>query len=276
MAFWGLHATIAAAFMFAPPAVSPGAGSSVAGTLASISATPTGTSLTLSTASGSTVVAVPAGAVIREREVGAAWSAASLRDLKIGEPVTVVSDASGRVVEVDAEYALVDTRAVATQDGYVVGTDGVAHRLVAAAASIGSVPFGAYLELRTDPRSGDAFDAEVSLHPFVQAAAQVAVTFAVRVPVNTPPDATIYLATNAQNWTANAVRLSPQPGNVWTATVPFAAGTVLQYKYTRGSWATGERDASGGDIPNRSLAVERSGASQSVHDVVARWADLPS
>ena len=271
-----LHATFAFALLFATATPYP-EGVSPSGTLTSIAVTASGAVLTLATAAGSRVATIPISAVVRERAVGGEWTKASLRDLKIDEPVTIVADASGRFVEVDAEYALVDTRAVVMQDGYIVGTDGVAHKLVAAAADVASVPFGAYVELRTDPRSGDAFDAAISMHPFAQAAAaQVAVTFEVRVPVNTPADSTVYVATNAQNWTANAVRLSPEPGNIWTATVMLAGGTVLQYKYTRGSWATGERDASGNDIQNRSLAVVRSGAAQSVHDVVARWADLPS
>ena len=272
----GFHATLALAFLLATATPSPGA--SVSGTLSSITVTASQVALTLSTARGPVVVTVPTDAVVRQRAVGGDWGGASLTELKIDEPVSVRFDTSSGHWVVDAEYALVDTRAVVMQDGYLVGTDGVAHKLVAAAAAIGSVPLGAYVELRTDPSSGDAFEASVSAHPFAQAAAAptVAVTFQVRVPVNTPTDATVYLATNAQNWTANAIRLSPQPGNVWTATIPLAGGTVLQYKYTRGSWATGERDTSGADIQNRSLAVARSGSAQSVHDVVARWADLPS
>lgn len=274
----GLHATIAAALSYAIVALSPQPAAPVAGVLSSIAVSPAGAVLTIAAASGSVVVTVPPSAKIRQRSIGGEWAPASLVDIKIGEPVRIVADPSGRIVEVDAEYGLVDTRAVVMQDGYIVGTDGVAHKLVAAAAAVGSVPLGAYVELRTDPSSGNAFEASVSTHPFAQAAAApaVAVTFQVRVPANTPPDATVYLATNAQNWTANAIRLSPQPGNVWTATIPLAGGTILQYKYTRGSWATGERDASGGDIQNRTLTVARSGASQPVHDVVARWADLPS
>lgn len=272
----GLHAALAFVFLFATAAPSVQT-TPPAGTLSSIAVTASGALLTLTTASGSSIVTVPSDAVVRARAVGEQWATVSLRDLKIGEPVTAVADRSGRIVEVDAEYAVVDTRSVVMQDGYIVGTDGVARKLVAAAASIASVPFGAYVELRTDPSTGDVFDAAVSMHPFARAAAaQVAVIFEVRVPVNTPAGSTVYVATNAQNWTANAVRLSPEPGNIWMATVMLAGGTVLQYKYTRGSWATGERDASGADVQNRSLTVVRSGAAQSVHDVVARWADLPS
>jgi len=274
----GLHATIAAALSLATVAPSPQPASPASGTLSSIAMSPAGAVLTIASSSGSIVVTVPPDAKIRQRAIGGDYESASLADIKLNEPVRIISDASGRVREVDAEYALVDTRAVVMQDGYLIGTDGIAHKLVAAAAAIASVPLGAYVELRTDPSSGNAFEASVSTHPFAQAAAvaSVAVTFAVRVPVNTPADATVYLATNAQNWTANAIRLSPQPGNVWTATIPLAGGTVLQYKYTRGSWATGERDAAGADVSNRSLTVARSLSTQSVQDVVARWADLPS
>ena len=254
--------------------------SPVAGTLASIGATASGATLTIDRSDGTqTTVAIPSGAVIRERAIGADWQQVSLVALKDQEPVTVLFDSSGRASEVDAEYALVTTRAVIVQRGFLVGTDGVARKLVAAAAGVTTIPMGAYVELRTNPATGDAFDAAVSSHPFAgsaHAAPAVAVTFDVRVPANTPPSSTIYLATNAQTWTANAIRLTPQPGNRWTATVDLAGGTVLQYKYTRGSWGTGERDPAGAEIPNRTLTVTASAKAQNVDDVVARWADLPS
>jgi len=254
--------------------------SPISGTLASIGATSTGTLLSIVRSDGTqTTVAIPSAALVRERAADADWQQVSLAALKIGEPVSVLLDASGHAREVDAQYALVTTRAVVAQHGYLVGTDGVARKLVAAASAVTTIPFGAYVELRTDPATGDAFDAAVSSHPFAgstHAAPAVAVTFEVRVPANTPPSSTIYLATNAQNWTANAIRLTPEPGNRWTATVNLAGGTVLQYKYTRGSWSTGERDAAGAEIPNRTLTVAGAAKTQSVEDVVARWADLPS
>lgn len=263
-----------------PNSGSAASGSLIGGTLQSISIVPAGALLSIDRAKDhqTVTVVVPADAVVRERVVGKDWQRVSLATLKIGEPLTVSFDASGRASGVDAEYAIVDTRAVVTQDGYLVGTDGVARKLVGAAAAVASIPLGAYVELRTNAATGDAFDAAVSSHPFAEAAkaAAVAVTFEVRVPVNTPPSSTIYLATNAQNWTANAIRLTPEPGNKWTATINLAGGTVLQYKYTRGSWSTGERDAAGGELPNRTLKVVSEAKTQSVTDLVVRWADLPS
>lgn len=258
----------------------PASPSSISGTLSSIGAEASGSVLAVQPASGGPILlSVLPEAVVREREVSGEWRAVSLAALKLGEPLRITLDAAGRARAVDAEYLTVTTRAVVVQHGYLVGTDGVARKLTDALATLSSVPLGAYVQLRTDPETGIAFDALVSKHPFAsmgKSARTVTVTFDVRVPVNTPPSATVYVATNAQNWTPNAVRLSPQPGNKWSATLDLAAGTVLQYKYTRGSWANGERDASGAEIPNRTLTVSADAKTQNVDDVVIRWADLSS
>ena len=263
----------AAAFLFASVAtISP-----LSGTFASIAAGANGTTLTIASAGGPLLLKVAPGAVVTEERVGEKTQHVSLLTLKAGEPVTIARNAAGEASEIDARYAVVDTRAVVLQNGYLVGTDGVPRKLVASAAAVRDIPLGAYVELRTDPATGDAFDAAIAAHPFATSVKPpVAVTFEVRVPVNTPPDATVYLATNAQNWTANAIRMAPQPGNMWMATVALAGGTMLQYKFTRGSWATAERDPSGADIQSRALTVNSDAKPQIVHDVVARWADLPS
>jgi hypothetical protein len=250
------------------------------GTFSGIGVAATGTVLTVShKTAAADVVTVAQDVVVRERLTGGDWKSVSLAALKLGEPIVVQLDAAGRARQVDAEYAIVRTRAVVFADGYLIGTDGGAYKLTEAAAAVTAIPLGAYVKLRTDPLTGYAFDAEISTHPFADAGKQVrqvAVTFEVRVPINTPPSSTVYLATNSQNWTPNAIRLAPEPGNKWTATVDLAAGSVLQYKYTRGSWSAGETDSSGSQIPNRTLTVVDSGDAQRVNDSVIRWADLPS
>jgi hypothetical protein len=249
------------------------------GTISSIAVLATGTVVGVASSSGAqTFVTLESGATIRERADGGAMHSIGIESLVTGEPVTVLLDRAGRGREVDASYTLVDTRAVAVQDGDFVGTDGLVRKLVGAAATSASIPLGAYVEMKTDPSTGAAFDMVVANHPFARAAAQssVAVTFDVRVPVNTPPSSTIYIATNAQTWTANAIRMTPEPGNVWTATVDLAAGTVLQYKYTRGSWSTGEVDSAGSVIQSRTLTIAPGVKAQAQSDVVARWADLPT
>src|SRR5690348_12986496 len=115
-----IHAAIAMAFSFATVAASPQAAAAASGTLSSIAVTAAGAVLTIATASGSIVVTVPPTAKVRQRAIGGDWSPASLADIRIGEPLRVVADPSGRIVEVDAEYALVETRNVVMQDGYLV------------------------------------------------------------------------------------------------------------------------------------------------------------
>lgn len=274
---FGLKAFFVAIVFVATSSPSPSA-SPVSGALVSLEIGASHTLITIARADGTrSTFQVTSDATVKERALGKEWKQISLGALKPQEPVALQLDSAGRVREVDAEFELVLTRAVVAQDGYLIGTDGIVRKLAAAPSTLAAIPLGAYVELRTNPATGDVFDAAVSSHPFAEAAAPaVAVTFEVRVPVNTPPSSTIYLATNAQNWTANATRLTPEPGNRWTATLKLAGGTILQYKFTRGSWATGERDAAGADIPSRTLTVPSDAKTQSVEDVVARWADLPS
>jgi hypothetical protein len=67
----------------------------------------------------------------------------------------------------------------------------------------------------------------------------VNVTFRVRVPAETPPDATIYIPGDIDllgPWTPDKQPLVDQGGGIWEVTLPILDGTSLQYKYTRGSW----------------------------------------
>lgn len=213
---------------------------------------------------------------ITESRDGAAPATIGIDKLETGEPVRVAVDRAGRASEIDASFATVDTRAVTVQDDQFVGTDGVVRALIGAAKTAAGLPLGAYVEMRTDQSTGAAFDLVSSTHPFARTVANaVAVTFDVRVPVDTPASSDVYVATNAQTWTPNAIRMSPEPGDVWAATVQLAAGTVLQYKYTRGSWSTAEVDAAGSPVSSRTLTVAQGMKTQSENDVVARWEDLP-
>lgn len=218
-------------------------------------------------------------AKVHERETGAPWRDASLSVLKPGERIGVVTGVGG-VIDVYAEYASVVTRLVTLSEGYLIDTAGKRYKLVGGAvAAATGLKLGAYLLLRTDPQTDSAFDVTASQTPFAVASAathKVMVTFVTRVPINTPPSDSVFLATNAQNWTPNAVRMTPEPGNRWTTTLALPGGSSLEYKYTRGTWATDERDAAGSEISNRSLSVAADRDDQTVTDLVARWADLPS
>ena len=253
---------------------------SIAGIFVSLGTDPAGTLITIDRTGSLTSLRVAATATVTEDESGTSPRSASLGSLKAGEPVELQLGSNGAVAAVVARYASVATRVIASQNGYVVTADGNAYKLVGAAlAAATSLDTGTYVLMRTDPATGNAFDVAASTESFRTAATQgtvVAVTFDVLVPANTPPTDAIYLATNAGSWTPNGTRLAPLSAGHWTATLQLAAGTQIEYRYTRGSWASDERTAAGTPIANRTVTVAKTSAAQTVDDVVARWADLAS
>ena len=219
-----------------------------------------------------------ASATIRERAIGANWSPIAPTDLRPGSPVVIFTH-DNRIIQIDTLYTQVATRFVIVKNGYGVTPSGKIYRLVGRARDAGaSLPEGSYVLLRTDPGGEVAYDLIASRRPFAQLenVPKVVVTVEVLVPVNTPPTDVIYMSTDAFSWTPNAIRMSPLPGNRWTVTLSLTGGTILKYKYTRGSWSTDERDQAGNEIANRTLTVPQKGSTQTVTDTVVRWADRSS
>ncbi len=103
----------------------------------------------------------------------------------------------------------------------------------------------------------------------------VPVEFVVRLPPDAGADAKVYLAGGAAalgGWRADGVALARTEDGRYRGSVLLPEGATIEYKITAGSWQTVERDASGRDIPNRTLIV-RSG--ETVEIVVAAWASAP-
>jgi predicted alpha/beta superfamily hydrolase len=105
-----------------------------------------------------------------------------------------------------------------------------------------------------------------------QAPEKVVVSFHVTVPASTPRDATPHVAGNANGWNPADPqwKLQRQPDGTWSGQFPLEPGYALQFKITRGSWETVEKDAKGGELPNRTL---ESGPATAVQVQVARWRD---
>ena len=100
------------------------------------------------------------------------------------------------------------------------------------------------------------------------------VTFQVTVPSNTPVSDIVYIAGDFNSWNPSGHAMTNMGTNKWEITLPFTVGQVLEFKYTRGSWATEERGSQGEELSNRTLTVP--GMDCIVIDIVARWADLSS
>lgn len=93
------------------------------------------------------------------------------------------------------------------------------------------------------------------------------------IPSNTPPGANIHVAGNFNNWNpADATKiLSLNLNGDYTITLTPAAGE-LKFKFTRGSWATVEGNASGNFLPDRVLNYN--GQPTTVDLTILSWEDL--
>ena len=95
------------------------------------------------------------------------------------------------------------------------------------------------------------------------------------LPANTPANSIFYFAGSANAWNAgdpNYTLQSDGLGN-WQIMFPQGTGTVA-YKFTRGSWATVEGNATGSYLPNRSFTFTNS--PQTINLTIQSWEDLGS
>lgn len=103
------------------------------------------------------------------------------------------------------------------------------------------------------------------------------VNVTVTLPANTPPGDTLYIAGDftALDWEAGLAEMAlDRDGNQASKTLEIAPGPI-KYKYTRGTWETGEKGAECAELPNRADVVGcPGGTSFEIRDTVATWADL--
>ncbi|GAB2853739.1 alpha/beta hydrolase-fold protein [Hymenobacter ruber] len=104
--------------------------------------------------------------------------------------------------------------------------------------------------------------------------AQAQVTFKITaVPANTPANATLYIAGTFNSWNPGSAAhaLTHNADGSYQITLPAATGT-MEYKFTRGSWAAVETNASNGSVPNRTYTFGTAPATVLVQ--VLNWEDL--
>ena len=104
--------------------------------------------------------------------------------------------------------------------------------------------------------------------------AQAQVTFKITaVPATTPATATLYIAGTFNTWnpSSTAHALTRNADGTYQITLPAATGT-MEYKFTRGSWAAVETNASNGSVPNHSYTFGTTPAT--VLCQVLNWEDL--
>ena len=106
------------------------------------------------------------------------------------------------------------------------------------------------------------------------AAAQTILTLT-SIPANTPAGATIYVAGTFNNWnpgsTAYALTFNAN-NNQYSITLPATVTGSIEYKFTRGTWPTGETGGGNAAIVNRRYTVGSS-LGPVLHQVL-NWQDL--
>ncbi len=125
--------------------------------------------------------------------------------------------------------------------------------------------------------SYQGFSAEAPFSVVESLSETVQITFRVTVPEETPEDDIVYVAGDLEDafggyWNPAGRALERLDTNRWTTTFEAPRGVTFSFKFTRGSWATVEKDAQGGEIANR---VADADANQTLEFTVARWADIP-
>ncbi|MBU1693020.1 MAG: histidine kinase [Verrucomicrobia bacterium] len=99
---------------------------------------------------------------------------------------------------------------------------------------------------------------------------ECAVSFVVTA-ANVPEHQWVHITGNHEklgNWDPGAVAMQKRADGHWVLTVIVEQGTVLEYKYTLGSWATEALGPDGAIPPNSVLRV---GGDMRIQDAVARW-----
>lgn len=184
------------------------------------------------------------------------------------------------------------------EHGFIVLTNGAALRLENPAIAVKG-KIGETIRLRVDPltrlvraieRSPRAVlpgEIEAGALPagFITATAQtpppnsagggaesaaVTVTIVARIPDDTPLTDEVYLSTERSAFNPAELRLVRIDSRHWTIDLSLPLGSTLQYRFTRGSFATGERDRAGALVAPHTLVAS---PGLQATDTVERWAD---
>ena len=102
--------------------------------------------------------------------------------------------------------------------------------------------------------------------------ARAAVHFEVRVPAGLPAGDAVHVCGDHAAlgaWNGSGVTLEKSADGLWRARVALPAGTAFEFKCTRGTWETVEKDAAGGEIANRRGVA--SAGDDTVRVTVAAW-----
>lgn len=105
-----------------------------------------------------------------------------------------------------------------------------------------------------------------------QSPSEATLTWSVSVPAGTPEDTELFMAGSIPAlgpWQPNTFRMQRTPSGRFTAQLQLNRGTVFEYKFTRGSWASVEKAPDGQEVPNRRWKVDGDAV---IEVEIAAWA----
>jgi pullulanase len=105
-----------------------------------------------------------------------------------------------------------------------------------------------------------------------QSTEEAKLRWVVNVPDETAPDTSLFMAGNIDAlgpWQPNVFRLRRNESGKYVANLTLPIGTRLEYKFTRGSWASVEKSPDGAEIANRRWTVE---GDATIEIQIAAWA----
>lgn len=98
------------------------------------------------------------------------------------------------------------------------------------------------------------------------------VHFVVHVPATTAATESVYIAgslASVGSWKADGVKLTRQSDGTYSGNLNLEIGQTLEFKITRGSWETVEKNSDGGERGNRIITVD--GKLKKIDITVERW-----
>ncbi|MCY3004894.1 MAG: alpha/beta hydrolase-fold protein [Planctomycetota bacterium] len=97
------------------------------------------------------------------------------------------------------------------------------------------------------------------------------VTWQLTVPEGTPASSKVYIAGSIDAfgpWQPDALEMAKQEDGTYRADVELPIGTRVEYKFTRGSWATVEKTPQGAEVQNRTFSVR---GPETLRVAIAGW-----
>jgi hypothetical protein len=167
--------------------------------------------------------------------------------LRVAANCTCSGDVAGRA-------ALIDL----ADDGSVVALRRADTAPTTPAKPASDIPHSAYAFV---PQSSDGGDPTVP----------VAVTIIVTVPAQTPSTDDVFLSTERSGWNPAELRMDRLDALHWSISLTLPRGAHFAFRFSRGSFTTGERDESRQLPPVHTLVAA---AGTVAHATVATWADI--